>query len=123
MIKRPSPLNTKDQIERNIDQATSYSPEFKLKKNNNYDNTIANASRKVLEDHQLQKYYHRKPAFSSSRNAKQPSSYINLGHSSGSGGRAFLYSSVKKADYLRDVPSDEERAPVGDGSKIHHRNK
>ena len=106
--QRPSSLNTsktKFEIEKNIEQSQNYSPEFRLKKNNNYDNIVANASRKVLEESKLKRYFDRKPAFTSSRNASQPDSFINLGHSVGPGGRAVLYASVKKNVYARAVPT------------------
>ena len=80
---------------------------------------MANASRKVLEESHLQKLFDRKPAFTSSRNASQPKSFINLGHSVGPGGRAVLYASVKKGVYDKAVPTKTERAPVGDASQIH----
>lgn len=119
----PKTSKTKLEIEKNLAQSLEHSPDYRLKKHNNYDNTVANASRKVLEENQLQKYYDRKPAFTSSRNANQPDSFINLGHSVGPGGRAILYASVKKNVYEKAVPTKSDRAPVPDASQIHTRNE
>lgn len=45
----------KDEIQKTMDQIISYSPEYKLKKLNNYDNTVLNVSRQIFENCDLNK--------------------------------------------------------------------
>ena len=101
----------------------SYSPEFKLKKANNYDNTIANAPRQVLEENNIQKYYSRKPAFSTQRDAKDAvvPKYVNLGCTTGPGGRAVLYGTARK-ELFEKKKSSHNTSRISKSSKVHTRN-
>ena len=114
-------MRASEEIEKNIDQSESYSPEYKLKKANNYDNTVANAPRMVLEEAKLQKLYSRKPAFSTTRVTKFVNSpYINLGHSQGPGGRAFIYGTVKK-DNIEKKQSSQNTNRLSKSSHVYKR--
>lgn len=88
-----------------MDQIQRHSPDFTLKKINNYDNTIKNATRQVFENFNLMPNYEKKDKsfsnFSQSESKKftiPESETLNLGSSAGKGGRAFLYASYKKRD-------------------------
>ena len=54
-----SPVKHKDYIQKTIDTALQYSPDYKLKKINHYDNTVKNIPRAVLEKYELSKVYQR----------------------------------------------------------------
>jgi len=88
-----------------MDQIQRHSPDFTLKKINNYDNTIKNATRQVFENFNLMPNYEKKDKsfsnFTQSESKKftiPESETLNLGSSAGKGGRAFLYASYKKRD-------------------------
>lgn len=90
--KVESPVKHKDYIQKEIDTAMQYSPDYRLKKLNNYDNTLKHLPRNVLEKYELSKLYHREP-----RALKESSpKYVNLGSAFGPGNRAILYASVPK---------------------------
>ena len=116
-------MRASEEIEKNIEQSASYSPEYRLKKANNYDNTIANAPRMVLEETKLQKYFHRKPSFSTTRATKFVNSpYINLGHSQGPAGRAVLYGTVRKENFEKKNSSQNTNR-LSKSSHVHKRNQ
>lgn len=93
-----SPLKHKDYVQRTIDQAAQYSPDFNLKKINHYDNTIKNVPRKVLENYDLKKPFRRETLNKHVAKNEELASFVNLGSSFGPGGRAVLYAAVPKKD-------------------------
>lgn len=70
----------------------THSPEFKISKLNNYDNTVLNVSRQVYEQHDMTRLYP-KNHFHQDKPSKD---YQNLGHFMGAGNRAYLYGSWNK---------------------------
>ena len=48
-------------LRESMDQKLAYSPEFKLKKLNNYDNTVLAVPRNIYEKCNLSKYYNQDP--------------------------------------------------------------
>lgn len=65
-------------IKKSLDQAISYSPDFKLKKLNQYDNTVKNMDRVLYEKCDIQNLYSRKTV-----DKTRGSEYANLGSSMG----------------------------------------
>jgi hypothetical protein len=107
-----------------MDQVQRHSPDYTLKKINNYDNTIKNSTRQVFENFNLMPNYESKDKsfsnFSQSESKKftiPGSTTLNLGSSAGKGGRAFLYASYKK----RDGNSFDASSMKGTSSKIDFR--
>lgn len=91
-----SPVKHKDYLQKTIDTALQYSPDFALKKLNHYDNTVKNIPRAVLEKYDVSRVYqrdHRGLAQSTDKKAN----FVNLGSSFGPGNRAVLYAAVPKA--------------------------
>ena len=90
-----SPVKHKDYIQKSIDTALQYSPDYKLKKNNNYDNTLKHVPNSVLEKNDLSKVYQRDYR-GLSMDKNEQSKFVNLGSAFGPGNRAILYASVPK---------------------------
>lgn len=91
-----SPVKHKDYLQKTIDTALQYSPDFALKKLNHYDNTVKNIPRAVLEKYDLSKVYQRDHR-GLTQSTDKKSNFVNLGSSFGPGGRAILYAAVPKA--------------------------
>ena len=96
-----------------MEQTKRFSPDFNLKKINNYNNTIRNSTRHVFENFNLMPNYEARDKsfsnFSHSESKKftiPESETLNLGSTSGTGGRAFLYASYKKKDELNNTFDD-----------------
>merc|ERR1712023_367731 len=75
-------------------QIIDHSPDYKLNKINNYDNTIKNVSRRLYETCDMTTRYPRLEK--NERKEENPSSYINAGSYLGPGNRAILYGSWSK---------------------------
>ena len=82
-------------MQRTIDQAQQYSPDFSLKKINHYDNTLKNIPRAVMEKYDISKLYDRDFQLKG-RTQEQPASFVNLGSAPGPGNRAVLYAAIPK---------------------------
>lgn len=67
----------------------THSPEFKINKLNNYDNTVLNVSRQIYEQHDMNRLYPKNHF----HQVKPSKDYQNLGHQMGAGNRAYLYGS------------------------------
>ena len=67
----------------------THSPEFKINKLNNYDNTVLNVSRQIYEQNDLNRLYPKNHY----HQTKPSKTYENLGHHMGAGNRAYLYGS------------------------------
>lgn len=90
-------------IKKSLDQAINYSPDFKLKKLNHYDNTVKNADRVLFEKCDIQNLYSRKTVDKS-----RADEYANLGSSMGQGHRAVLYTAFpKKASPKKQSEKDK----------------
>ena len=90
-----SPVKHKDYIQKSINTALQYSPDYKLKKNNNYDNTLKHIPRATLEKYDVSKVYQRDQRGMSMKK-DESSKFVNLGSAFGPGNRAILYASVPK---------------------------
>lgn len=77
-----------------MNQMINYSPEFKMNKLNNYDNTVFNVSRQIYETCDFTRLFPK----DNSRNYefKSSSEFINNGSQMGAGQRAYLYGSWTK---------------------------
>jgi len=96
------PIKQSSVIMQNMEQIKGFSPDYNLKKLNNYDNTVKNVSRHVFEKYDLGKLYGRRSDFGTMKS--DPSEALKEGRSAsigstsmGTGARAFLYTAVPKA--------------------------
>lgn len=99
-----SPIKHKEYVQKTIDQAQQYSPDFTLKKINHYDNTVKNVPRAVVEKHELSKAFRRDHQIRG-RNSEKPATFVNLGSSLGPGNRAVLYAAVPKTEATQTTVS------------------
>jgi hypothetical protein len=117
-----SPIKPSEEIEKKLEQKTDYSPEYRLKKFNNYDNTVRNADRIVLENYDIQRYFDNKVATTKRSNSiSVPNNNVTLGSSMGPGGRAVLYALIPKSKETRNQELTETNYKEGISDKIKFR--
>ena len=61
MAKNPL-RSSHSEVKKSVDQYINYSPDFKLKKINNYDNIIKSAPRNIVEKYDIHKFHSKNPS-------------------------------------------------------------
>lgn len=108
-----SPVKHKEYMQRTIDQAQQYSPDYTLKKINHYDNTLKNLPRAVVEKYDISKLYDREFQLKG-RNQEKPATFVNLGSAPGPGNRAVLYAAIPKKDSTTQLSASVGGSPRAD---------
>jgi len=115
-------MKPSEEIEKKLEQKTDYSPEYRLKKFNNYDNTVRNADRIVLENYDIQRYFDNKVRNTRRSNSiTVANSNVTLGSSMGPGGRAVLYALIPKNKETRNQELTETNLKNEISDKIKFR--
>jgi len=90
-------------------QIIDYSPEFKMNKLNNYDNTVLNMSRQIYETCDFTRLYPKDNSRNMEVHEKRDERF-NYGSQMGAGHRAYLYGSApRKKKSVPDVSIDQTK--------------